>query len=91
MRREEINGFLLEEKEIRIKDDGRRLMPLDDEDKSVPPSTVWVQMAPPSEKAVTKLFVTVGEETVPLGGFTFEKACEWARECPQDLANILFD
>lgn len=90
MKKKIINGFIVEEKEVVIKDDGLRLMPLDEEDRNS--SGVWVQMEKPSERTVTRLFVTAGEfGTFPLSGFTFEKACEWAEECPQDLANLLLD
>lgn len=90
MNKKEVNGFCVTEEEVLLRDDGRRLMPLDEEDRNS--SCVWVQMKAPSEKTVTRVFVAVkGMGKFPLEGFSFEKACEWAAECPQDLANLLFD
>ena len=88
--KKEINSFCITEEETVVKDDGRRLMPLDEEDRNSP--CVWVQMEKPSERTVTGVFVAVeGIGKFPLAGFSFNKACEWAAECPQDLANLLFD
>lgn len=90
MKKKEVNGFCITEEKIVLKDDGQRLMPLDEEDRNS--SGVWVQMEPPSEKTVTRVFVAVeGMGKFPLTGFSFDKACEWGTECPQDLANLLFD
>ena len=90
LNKKEANGFCITEEVVKEKDDGLRLMPLDEEDRNS--SGVWVQMEAPSEKTFTMVFVAVeGMGKIPLAGFSFDKACEWAAECPQDLANLLFD
>ena len=85
----EINGFVIREEEVVEKDDGVRLMPIDEEDRNS--ATVFVQMEKPSEKVIKKVTVELDGEVYPVSGYSFEWLCRIAEESREDICNILFD
>lgn len=90
LRFKSVNGFLIKEVLVEELDDGIDYMPLDDEDRNS--VCVPVRMRDESVTQSSVVYAEVEEEgQFNLKGFTYEKAVEWARDCPQDLANLIFD
>lgn len=76
----EINGFSLKFVVVAWHDDGY-----------IQTEEGLVKMAPESDTDVPQVLIEVEGDGYPLKGFTFEKACKWAQDCPQDLASLIFD
>lgn len=76
----EINGFLIKEVVATVHNDG-----------CIQTEEGLVKVAEESLSEVPQAVVELDGGCYPLKSFSFEKACEWASDCPQDLANLIFD